>query len=138
MKKDGINLSDNENAIKIIKKHKIPMLLGSFIIGSPMEDKKDILTTLKFIKKSKLDDFGLYVLTPFPGTPIWEYAKSRGFTAAARMIERHLITEKFGFFALGRHKRCGDRSSVQTLIDDVVGMIHEELFKNCSNTKRTT
>jgi radical SAM superfamily enzyme YgiQ (UPF0313 family) len=46
-----------------------------------MEDKKQILTTLKFIKKSKLDDFALYVLTPFPGTPIWEYAKSRGLVS---------------------------------------------------------
>ena len=81
LKKDNIDLSDNERAIKIIKKHKIPIFVGSFIIGSPMEDKKQILTTLKFIKKSKLDDFALYVLTPFPGTPIWEYAKSRGLVS---------------------------------------------------------
>ena len=81
LKKDNINLSDNERAIKIIKKHKIPILVGSFIIGSPMEDKKEILTTLKFIKKIKLDDFALYVLTPFPGTPIWEYARSRGLVS---------------------------------------------------------
>lgn len=78
LKKDNISITDNIRAIKIIKKHKITMLVGSFIIGSPMEDKKNILETLKFIKKSKLDDFGLYVLTPFPGTPIWEYAKARG------------------------------------------------------------
>lgn len=78
LKRDSIDLADNERAIMIIRKHKIPVMLGSFIIGSPKEDKQDVLRTLRFIKKSKLDDFGLYVLTPFPGTPIWEYAKSRG------------------------------------------------------------
>jgi anaerobic magnesium-protoporphyrin IX monomethyl ester cyclase len=78
LKKDNIDLLDNEKAIKIIRKHKIPMLMGTFIIGAPMEDRKSVLETLRFIKRSKLDYFEVYVLTPFPGTPVWEYAMSKG------------------------------------------------------------
>lgn len=78
LKKDNISIEDNVRAIKIIRQHNIPALVGSFIIGSPNETKKDIMQTLSFIKRSKLDDFAVYVLTPFPGTPVWEYAKSRG------------------------------------------------------------
>jgi len=36
------------------------------------------METFKFIKDSKLRGFGIYVLTPLPGTPIWEYAKEKG------------------------------------------------------------
>lgn len=77
LKRSNINIRDNENAIRVIKKHGISVH-GSFIIGSPEEDKEDILETLKFIQKSRLDGFDIYVLTPFPGTPVWDYAKSKG------------------------------------------------------------
>ena len=77
LKGGNIDIRDNENAIRVIKKHGIS-IHGSFIIGSPEEDKEDILETLKFIKESRLDGFDIYVLTPFPGTPVWDYAKSKG------------------------------------------------------------
>ena len=77
LKGNHINTEDNERAISIIKKHGISVV-GSFIIGSPEENKPKILKTLNFVKRSKLDEFALYVLIPLPGTPIWEYAKSRG------------------------------------------------------------
>ena len=80
LKRDNIDIKDNENAIRIIKKHGIEVH-GSFIIGSPEEDRKDILETLKFIKKNQLTGFDVYVLTPFPGTPVWDYALSKGLVA---------------------------------------------------------
>ena len=43
-----------------------------------MKRKKDILETLRFIKKNNLSGFDVYVLTAFPGTPVWEYAKVKG------------------------------------------------------------
>lgn len=76
LKRDNIDIKDNENAIRIIKKHGMP-IHGSFIIGSPEEDTKDIVETLKFIKNNRLDGFDVYVLTPLPGTPVWDYAKSK-------------------------------------------------------------
>jgi len=77
LKGSNIDIRDNENAIRVAKKHGISVN-GSFIIGSPEEDKEDISETLKFIKESRLDGFDVYVLTPFPGTPVWDYAKSKG------------------------------------------------------------
>jgi len=80
LKRDNVGVSKNKAAIRIIKKYKIPVA-GSFIIGAPEEDKKDILETLKFISKSKLDGFDVYVLTPFPGTLVWDYAISKGLVS---------------------------------------------------------
>jgi len=77
LKGNNINIRDNETAIKVIKKHGISVYT-SFIIGSPKESKEDILETLNFIKASKLDTFNVYILTPFPGTPVWDYAESKG------------------------------------------------------------
>ena len=77
LKGSNIDVRDNKNAIRVAKKHGISVH-GSFIIGSPEEDKEDILETLKFIKESRLDGFSVYVLTPFPGTPVWDYAESKG------------------------------------------------------------
>ncbi len=77
LKGDTINIKDHMRAIRIFKKHGIEPS-ASFIIGSPSETREEIMQTYKFIKDSKLRGFGIYVLTPFPGTPIWEYAKERG------------------------------------------------------------
>lgn len=77
LKGDTINIKDHARAIKIFKKYGIEPS-ASFIIGSPTETRDEILQTFKFIKDSKLRGFGVYVLTPLPGTPIWEYAKGRG------------------------------------------------------------
>ncbi len=76
----NVTVRDNENAVRIARKHGMSVV-GSFIIGSPQESKDDILKTWRFIKESRLADFNLYVLTPFPGTPAWEYALSRGLVS---------------------------------------------------------
>jgi radical SAM superfamily enzyme YgiQ (UPF0313 family) len=78
LKGDTINIKDHLRAIRIFKKYGIEPS-ASFIIGSPTETREEILETYKFIKDSKLRGFGIYVLTPLPGTPIWSYAKERGF-----------------------------------------------------------
>ena len=64
----------------MLKKHKISPN-ASFVIGSPDETEAEILETLDFIKKSGLDIADTYVLTPFPGTPVWEEAKGRGLVS---------------------------------------------------------
>lgn len=77
LKGSNINVKGNSAAIEIIRRHGIGVHC-SFIIGSPFETKKDILETLRFIKKNNLSGFDVYVLTAFPGTPVWEYAKVKG------------------------------------------------------------
>ena len=78
--KGNVSVEQNYQAIKIIKRHGIACQ-GSFIIGSPFESEKDIAQTYDFIKKSPLNLIDVNVLTPFPGTPVWDYANSRGLVS---------------------------------------------------------
>ena len=75
----GGNIHVEDNYASIVKLHKYRISAhASFVIGSPDETKKEIMDTYRFIKESDLDFFDIYVLTPFPGTPVWDYAKSIG------------------------------------------------------------
>jgi len=73
LKGNSVTVSDNFKAVKTIKRHGLSCV-ASFIIGAPIDTKETILETLSFIKKSEIDKFKVFCLTPFPGTPIWEYA----------------------------------------------------------------
>ncbi len=78
--KPAVTLEQNINAVRTIKRHGLACN-GSFIIGCPQETRDDILETYKFIKNIPINLTDVYVLTPYPGTPIWEYAKSRGLVS---------------------------------------------------------
>lgn len=80
LKGRGISINDHINAINILRKHGIEPG-GSFIIGSPKESREDILQTFRFIKENQLENFSVRLLTPFPGAPVWDYAKERGLVS---------------------------------------------------------
>jgi len=80
LKGETVHVEDNRRAIEVAKRNGIG-IYGSFIIGAPQEGRDSILQTLEFIKHSKLDGFDINILTPLPGTPMWEYAKSRGLVS---------------------------------------------------------
>lgn len=80
LKGSGITVEQNKKAVDILVNAKINVQ-GTFIIGSPEETEEEILQTLNFIKNSNLTNFEVYLLTPFPGTPIWEAAKNMGLVA---------------------------------------------------------
>jgi len=80
LKSGGITVGDNANAVRILKKHGI-IPQCNFIIGSPYEDREAVEQTLKFIKDNGVHFYDINVLTPFPGTPIWDYAVSRGLVS---------------------------------------------------------
>ncbi len=80
LKGNNISLSDNHNAVNFLKNAGIAAN-ASFVIGSPKETEKQIMRTYDFIKNSRLDLFDIYLLTPYPGTPVWEYARKRGLVS---------------------------------------------------------
>jgi anaerobic magnesium-protoporphyrin IX monomethyl ester cyclase len=80
LKCTNISVNQNQAAINTMKKAGIAVN-ASFIIGSPNESRKSIMRTYDFIRNSKLDLFDVYILTPFPGTPVWDYAKQRGIVS---------------------------------------------------------
>jgi len=80
LKGNNISVADNARAVAILKEHKITAN-ASFVIGSPRETKEEVLKTYAFIKNNPLSLFDTYVLTPYPGTMIWEYAKTKALVS---------------------------------------------------------
>lgn len=80
LKGTNIFVEDNKKAIMILKRYGIAAN-ASFVIGSPNETESDMLKTYIFIKNNPLSLFDTYVLTPYPGTGIWEYARKRNLVA---------------------------------------------------------
>ena len=39
------------------------------------------METIKFIKDNNIRHYDVNVLTPYPGTPVWDYALSRGLVS---------------------------------------------------------
>jgi anaerobic magnesium-protoporphyrin IX monomethyl ester cyclase len=77
LKGRDISVEDHINAINILRGHGI-VAGGSLIIGSPKESREDILQTIRFVKENQLSGAVTCLLTPLPGTPLWDYAKTRG------------------------------------------------------------
>lgn len=80
LKGGTVSVKHNYKAIKLLKEGGIAAN-GSFVIGSPLETEKQIMDTYDFIKRSDLDLFDIYLLTPYPGTPVWEYAKEKSLVS---------------------------------------------------------
>ena len=80
LKGDTVTVEDNKKACLLGKKYGIKVY-GSFIFGSPgetIEDMKKTLELIKFMYKNGAYKLWHFVMTPFPGTVIWEIAKERG------------------------------------------------------------
>jgi radical SAM superfamily enzyme YgiQ (UPF0313 family) len=70
-------LEDIENAIRAVKKHNIN-IHGMFVLGSDTDDIETIRKTEKFAKKLDIESIQFMMLTPLPGTPVFEELKSSG------------------------------------------------------------
>lgn len=69
----GITLEMAEKAFKWTKEVGI-QTAGYFMIGSPTETKKDILKTIKFMKKLNPDYVHITITMPFPATDLYKMA----------------------------------------------------------------
>ncbi len=78
--KDHVTVQDNWRAIELLSQAHIH-ILGFFIIGSPRETHKEIQETLAAFKDARLHRAQAYLLTPLPGTPIWNYAIQQGLVS---------------------------------------------------------
>lgn len=66
-----------ESAIRIIQGNGIN-IHGMFIFGSDHDDISTIRETVKFAKKNELASVQFMILTPLPGTPVFEQMESEG------------------------------------------------------------
>ena len=79
--KDRVTLDQNRQAMAILRRHKL-FVSGSFIVGSPQETREQMMDTYRFLKEAPVAMTEVYILRPYPGTPIWEYAVKRGLVSA--------------------------------------------------------
>ncbi len=86
-----IKLDVVKKAVEITKKVGIETIC-SFIIGAPHETKKDVKETLKLAIKLNPDYAQFSILTPYPGTEIYEEAKEKGL----------ILTENFDEYTAGK------------------------------------
>ncbi len=86
-----IKLDAVKKVVEMTKKAGIETVC-SFIIGAPHETKKDMEETLKFAIKLNPDYAQFSILTPYPGTEIYEEAKERGL----------ILTENFDEYTAGK------------------------------------
>lgn len=75
LKAGTTTLDDNETAYDLCIKADIQPF-GTFIIGSPGETIEDVQKTAEWIKRHPMP-FGIFYLTPYPGTQVWEELKQR-------------------------------------------------------------
>jgi len=80
LKGGTVTVADNKRSVELIKKHGM-RVHGSFIIGAPKETRAQMMDTFNFIRNNDFDEIFTNLLTPLPGTPVWDYAKARGLVS---------------------------------------------------------
>ncbi|MCS7119308.1 MAG: radical SAM protein [Archaeoglobaceae archaeon] len=88
--KKRISIEKAVEVVKFTKKLKITTIC-SFIIGAPIETKNEMEETLKLAIKLDPDYAQFSILTPYPGTEIYEEAKEKGL----------LLTENYDEYTAG-------------------------------------
>jgi radical SAM superfamily enzyme YgiQ (UPF0313 family) len=74
----GLLLAQTMNAFNWAKEAGL-MTVASAILGFPGETKESAWETIKFVEKINPDDVGYYIATPYPGTPMHDLVKEKGW-----------------------------------------------------------
>lgn len=77
LKKHTQTVEQNMKAAEMCHQAGIPFS-ATFMIGNPEETIDDIKQTFEFIKKARIPKASILVTTPFPGTELWDWCKSKG------------------------------------------------------------
>ena len=72
-----LKLEKVEEGVKMMRKAGIKVR-GTFLLGVPTETEEETLQTMNFAKKLNLDFAKFNIITPYPGTELYEMAKERG------------------------------------------------------------
>jgi radical SAM superfamily enzyme YgiQ (UPF0313 family) len=73
-----IKLEQTRNAYKMARELGL-MTVASVILGFPGETEETAWETVNFVKELRTDDVGFYVATPYPGTPLYDLVKEKGW-----------------------------------------------------------
>jgi radical SAM superfamily enzyme YgiQ (UPF0313 family) len=74
----GYTLEKIRNAFKMAREVGL-MTVASVILGFPEETRETAKETTKFVEELDPDDVGYYIATPYPGTPMYDLVKEKGW-----------------------------------------------------------
>jgi radical SAM superfamily enzyme YgiQ (UPF0313 family) len=74
----GISTAQTIRAFKWAKQVGL-MVVAGVVFGFPGETKETIWETIKFIERIGPHDVGYYIATPYPGTPLYDIVKEKGW-----------------------------------------------------------
>ena len=74
----GFTLDTTRRAFKWAKEAGL-MAVAGVILGFPGETKETAMETVNFVKELNPNDVGFYIATPYPGTPLYDDVKAKGW-----------------------------------------------------------
>jgi radical SAM superfamily enzyme YgiQ (UPF0313 family) len=74
----GFSLTQTRKAFKWAKEAGL-MTVAGVILGFPGETKESAWETVRFVQELNPNDVGFYIATPYPGTPMYEEVKAKGW-----------------------------------------------------------
>ncbi|UCC57629.1 MAG: cobalamin-dependent protein [Candidatus Bathyarchaeum sp.] len=74
----GISIQQTLNAFKWANEVGL-MTVASMILGFPGETRETAMESINLLKRIKSDEIGVYIATPYPGTPMYDYVKKMGW-----------------------------------------------------------
>lgn len=90
----GTTVEQNATAIKLAKEAGISVAI-SLVIGYPTETPAQLQQTIDFIHKTKPDYVYMCEAVPYPGTELYDYAKSLGLELSKDWSKYHEQTQVF-------------------------------------------
>jgi radical SAM superfamily enzyme YgiQ (UPF0313 family) len=111
----GLKIEQTRKAFKMVQDLGL-MSIAGVVLGFPGETEKTAWETINFvIKELKPTDIGFYIATPYPGTPLYELVKEKGWlkvtdfdkydTATPIFETPYLKTEKLMEIRYKAHQR---------------------------------
>lgn len=82
----GITTEQIYEAIRLLKKYKVPVKLNVLIGSSPLETKETLSHTLKEAKKLRVDQVMFNIVSPFPGTEFYKLCKENNWLSTGDYV----------------------------------------------------
>ena len=82
LKNGSVTPDDGQRTVDLCHKHGLKVG-ASLVFGAPSETEKDLQLTFDFLmrNKGKVGVSGFYMLTPYPGTKLWDMAMEKGLVS---------------------------------------------------------
>ncbi len=96
---------------------------ASFIVGLPFDSDQSVVHSFEQAAAAAPDEFAIYPLIPYPGTPIYRYPGRFGYTVVHEDFSRYVQMGKGGFACLAlEHENfsCDDVRRWMTIGEDIL------------------